>query len=50
MVNSVSGATDTTTNTSSSSSTMGEDDFLKLMIEELKNQDPMNPMDGTQYA
>jgi flagellar basal-body rod modification protein FlgD len=29
---------------------MGKDDFLKMMIAELKNQDPMNPMDGTQYA
>ena len=33
-----------------SNATMGETDFLQLMIEELKNQDPMNPMDGTQYA
>jgi flagellar basal-body rod modification protein FlgD len=38
------------TSATSSNSTMGKDDFLKLMIEELKNQDPMNPMDGTQYA
>jgi len=50
MINSVSSTTDTTTSTSSSSSTMGKDDFLKMMIAELKNQDPMNPMDGTQYA
>ena len=50
MVNSTSSATTTTSSTTSSNSTMGKDDFLKLMIEELKNQDPMNPMDGTQYA
>lgn len=31
-------------------STMGKDDFLKLMIEQLKNQDPLNPMDGSEYA
>jgi len=49
MTNSVSGVT-TATSTTSGSSSMGKDDFLKLMIEELKNQDPMNPMDGTQYA
>ncbi len=31
-------------------SELGKDDFLKLMISQLKNQDPLNPMDGTQYA
>ena len=50
MTNSVPGVNTATTSTTSGSSTMGKDDFLKLMIEELKNQDPMNPMDGTQYA
>ncbi len=39
-----------TTATSTNKSIMGKDDFLKLMISELKNQDPLNPMDGTQYA
>lgn len=29
---------------------MGKDDFLKLMIEQLKNQDPMDPLDGSEYA
>jgi flagellar basal-body rod modification protein FlgD len=33
-----------------SSSTLGKDDFLKLLVEQLKNQDPMNPLDGTQFA
>jgi len=37
-------------NTGTSKSTLGKDDFLKLMISQLKNQDPLNPMDGTQYA
>ncbi len=32
------------------SSTMDKDAFLKLMIAQLKNQDPLNPMDGTEYA
>jgi flagellar basal-body rod modification protein FlgD len=52
MVNSTSNATSSTSSTASSGSNtaMGETDFLQLMIEELKNQDPMNPMDGTQYA
>lgn len=29
---------------------LGKDQFLKLMIEQLKNQDPLDPMDGTEYA
>jgi flagellar basal-body rod modification protein FlgD len=36
--------------TSSSNSIMGKDDFLKMMIAQLKNQNPLDPMDGTQYA
>lgn len=31
-------------------STLGKDDFMKLMISQLKYQDPMNPMDGTQFS
>ncbi len=49
MVNQVSN-TSTTTNISENKSVLGKDDFLKLMIAQLKNQDPLNPMDGTEYA
>jgi flagellar basal-body rod modification protein FlgD len=28
---------------------MNKDDFLTLFVTQLKNQDPMNPMDGTQF-
>ena len=38
------------TTNATSKGTLGKDDFLKIMIAQLKNQDPMNPMDGTQYA
>jgi len=31
-------------------STLEKDDFLKLMIAQLQNQDPLNPMSGTEYA
>jgi flagellar basal-body rod modification protein FlgD len=29
---------------------LGQDDFLKLMITQLKNQDPMKPLDPSQYV
>jgi flagellar basal-body rod modification protein FlgD len=31
-------------------STMGEQDFLKLLIAQLKNQDPLAPQDNTQFV
>jgi flagellar basal-body rod modification protein FlgD len=31
-------------------SKLGKDDFLRLMVEQLKYQDPLNPMDSTQYV
>jgi len=32
------------------SSTMGKDDFLKMMIAQLQHQDPLNPLDGTDFT
>ena len=52
----VSGVTSTTTTTDTSSSTtssVGDLDynaFLKLLIAQLKNQDPTNPTDSTQFV
>ncbi len=31
------------------STNLGENDFLKLMMDQLQNQDPLNPSDPTQY-
>ena len=33
-----------------SRSSLGKDDFLKLLVSQLKNQDPLNPMDGKDMA
>jgi len=50
----VQSATDTTPTTTTQNgqptNVLGKDDFLKLLTMQLKNQDPLNPMDGTQFA
>ncbi len=48
-ISSTASSTQTAANTSTPN-IMGKDDFMKLMITQLKNQDPLNPMDGSQYA
>lgn len=35
---------------SSNKSVLGKNDFLDMMIAQLQNQDPLNPMDGTEFT
>ncbi len=38
------------TSTNTTNNVMGQDAFMKMLIAQLKNQDPLNPMDGTEFA
>jgi flagellar basal-body rod modification protein FlgD len=40
----------TTTTTDSGTSALGQDAFLKLLITQLKNQNPLNPQDNTAFV
>ncbi len=40
----------TTPTSSSPGGAMGKDQFLQLLVAQMKNQDPESPMDGTQMA
>ncbi len=38
----------TSTTTSSANKSMGQEDFFRLMVAQMKSQDPTKPMDGQQ--
>lgn len=42
--------TSTQSTSQTSSSIMGKDDFLKLLVAQLQNQDPTSPMDSSQFV
>lgn len=48
-VSSVTSATSSTTS-SKTNNTLGQDDFLTLLVAQLQNQDPLNPADATEFT
>ena len=40
----------TTTPSTGSTNQLGKDDFLRLLVTQLQNQDPMNPLQGTEFV
>jgi len=40
----------TTSVGSATNSVMGKDAFLKMLIAQMKNQDPLNPLNGSDFA
>lgn len=47
-LNSSGSSSSTTTKTKSND--LGKDAFMKMLIAQMQNQDPLNPMDGTEFA
>ena len=43
-------STTSSTSTSTKSTALGQDEFMTMLLAELKNQDPLNPMDGKDFA
>lgn len=44
------GATDTQTVPTTDLQAMGKDEFLKLLVTQLQNQDPLNPMKNEEFV
>ncbi len=47
--NQTTGTADTTTTTRQTNDSLGKDDFLKLLVAQLQNQDPLAPMSDTDF-
>ena len=50
MVTAVTGSTSTSSTTSTTSVQAQQDRFLKLLVTQMKNQDPLNPMDNAEIT
>lgn len=50
-MNTVTGVSSGTANaTTAKNKILGQDDFLKMLIAQLQNQDPLNPLQGADFA
>jgi len=49
-VQSATSAATKATSTASPKTVLGKDEFMKMLIAQLKHQDPLNPMDGTAFT
>lgn len=49
-VSSKGGTTGTTSSTASNTNIMGKDDFLRMLVAQLEAQDPLNPMESTDFT
>ncbi|MBL8858734.1 MAG: flagellar hook capping protein [Planctomycetes bacterium] len=48
-VSNISASTAATTAANASNETLGKDAFMKLLVSQLKNQDPLSPADNSEY-
>jgi flagellar basal-body rod modification protein FlgD len=46
----VGGVSQTTAGVTANNNVIGKDVFLRMLVAQLKNQDPLNPMNGTEFA
>jgi flagellar basal-body rod modification protein FlgD len=50
VISSVADSLTSTSKTTKKSNSLGQDEFMKMLIAQLQNQDPLNPMDGKDFA
>jgi len=49
-IDSATSVPNSTSSTSTAGKIMGKEEFLKMLIAQLKNQNPLNPLDGTEFT